>query len=105
MASDNTPVDGSSGIHVQPSSPDPERSEMGEEHGDAAAEAAARAVLLDVKVLKSWNFGCDGVQVFQCYGHTQRQPGHSGGDGGRVNSERVPSWDDTTQRVGFFYTV
>lgn len=71
----------------------PECPELRKQHRDPSTEASTGAVLLDVKVLKCRDFRCDGVHVFQSYGHTQRQPGHAGGDGGRVGGERVPTDD------------
>lgn len=73
-------------------SPYPERPELREQHGDPSAEAAAGAVLLDVEVLECRDFRGDGVHVLQSYGNTQGQPGHAGGDGGCVGSERITTW-------------
>lgn len=70
-------------------SPYPERPELRKQHGDSSAEAAAGAVLLNVQVLECRDLRSDGVHVFQGDGHTQRQPGHAGRDGGGVGSERI----------------
>lgn len=78
-------------------SPYPECLELRKQHRDPSAETAAGAVLFNVKVLQSWDFRRNRVHVFQCYGYSQRQPGHTGWDGGGIGSERISTYKDRKQ--------
>lgn len=80
--------------HTHTILPYPERPELRKQHRDPSAEAAAGPVLLNVEVLQRRHFRCDGVHVFQSYGNTQRQPGHTGRNGGCVCSQRITTWEE-----------